>query len=192
MPVAEHPDGNGDVSQSRPPRDQDVGELGVLDGEPVLAADVATSRRNPLGEGSLVRAERSVASRRPPPEAMFLRPPRGCRASRWGGAASHRRPRTAGTPRRPADPAAPVRPRPAAPRSPACAPSRNALTTVAQSLFHDHVPAKKAGLPTAWINRRHDRPGWGATPAPPPGVARTGSYHPWRPSPTPPQPKRES
>jgi 2-haloacid dehalogenase len=40
------------------------------------------------------------------------------------------------------------------------------LLHVAQSLFHDHVPAKKAGLPTAWINRRHDQPGWGATPAP--------------------------
>jgi 2-haloacid dehalogenase len=44
------------------------------------------------------------------------------------------------------------------------------LLHVAQSLFHDHVPAKKAGLPTAWINRRHDRPGWGATPAPPADV----------------------
>ncbi len=41
------------------------------------------------------------------------------------------------------------------------------LLHVAQSLFHDHVPAKQAGLPTAWINRRHDQPGWGATPAPP-------------------------
>lgn len=41
------------------------------------------------------------------------------------------------------------------------------LLHVAQSLFHDHVPAKLAGLPTVWINRRHDRPGWGATPAPP-------------------------
>jgi 2-haloacid dehalogenase len=40
------------------------------------------------------------------------------------------------------------------------------LLHVAQSLFHDHVPAKRAGLPTVWINRRHDRPGWGATPAP--------------------------
>ena len=40
------------------------------------------------------------------------------------------------------------------------------LLHVAQSLFHDHVPAKKAGLPTAWINRRHAKPGWGATPAP--------------------------
>jgi 2-haloacid dehalogenase len=41
------------------------------------------------------------------------------------------------------------------------------LLHVAQSLFHDHVPAKRAGLPTVWINRRHARPGWGATPQPP-------------------------
>ena len=27
------------------------------------------------------------------------------------------------------------------------------LLHVAQSLFHDHVPAKAAGLPTVWINR---------------------------------------
>ncbi len=40
------------------------------------------------------------------------------------------------------------------------------LLHVAQSLFHDHVPAKAAGLPTVWINRRHARPGWGATPEP--------------------------
>ncbi|MGA2831090.1 MAG: hypothetical protein ABSF03_33825, partial [Streptosporangiaceae bacterium] len=45
------------------------------------------------------------------------------------------------------------------------------LLHVAQSLFHDHVPAQRAGLPTVWINRRHDRPGWGATPAPPANVA---------------------
>lgn len=43
---------------------------------------------------------------------------------------------------------------------------RGALLHVAQSLFHDHVPAKREGLPSIWINRRHDRPGWGATPAP--------------------------
>jgi FMN phosphatase YigB (HAD superfamily) len=41
------------------------------------------------------------------------------------------------------------------------------LLHVAQSLFHDHVPAQRAGLPTAWIDRRHPRPGWGATPEPP-------------------------
>lgn len=40
------------------------------------------------------------------------------------------------------------------------------LLHVAQSLFHDHVPAKRIGLDTVWINRRHDRPGWGATPDP--------------------------
>lgn len=40
------------------------------------------------------------------------------------------------------------------------------LLHVAQSLFHDHVPGKKHGLDTVWINRRHDRPGWGATPDP--------------------------
>jgi FMN phosphatase YigB (HAD superfamily) len=44
------------------------------------------------------------------------------------------------------------------------------LLHVAQSRFHDHVPAKRAGLRTVWINRRHDRPGWGATPAPPADV----------------------
>jgi len=43
---------------------------------------------------------------------------------------------------------------------------RTELLHVAQSLFHDHVPAKREGLPSAWINRRHDRPGWGATPEP--------------------------
>jgi putative hydrolase of the HAD superfamily len=42
-----------------------------------------------------------------------------------------------------------------------------ALLHVAQSLFHDHVPAKQAGLPTVWINRRRGRAGWGATPEPP-------------------------
>jgi len=41
------------------------------------------------------------------------------------------------------------------------------LLHVAQSLFHDHVPAQRAGLPTVWIHRRHGRGGWGATPQPP-------------------------
>lgn len=40
------------------------------------------------------------------------------------------------------------------------------LLHVAQSLFHDHVPAKSIGLPTVWINRRMNNPGWGATPEP--------------------------
>ncbi len=43
---------------------------------------------------------------------------------------------------------------------------RSELLHVAQSLFHDHVPATREGLPSVWINRRHDRPGWGATPEP--------------------------
>ena len=41
---------------------------------------------------------------------------------------------------------------------------RERILHVAQSLFHDHVPAKRLGLATAWIDRRHDRPGFGATP----------------------------
>jgi 2-haloacid dehalogenase len=44
--------------------------------------------------------------------------------------------------------------------------ARGELLHVAQSLFHDHVPAHRAGLASVWINRRHDRPGWGATPEP--------------------------
>lgn len=35
---------------------------------------------------------------------------------------------------------------------------------VAQSLFHDIAPANAAGLTTVWVNRRHGRPGFGATP----------------------------
>ncbi len=41
---------------------------------------------------------------------------------------------------------------------------------VAQSLFHDHAPANTVGLASAWIDRRHDQTGWGATAAPPDGV----------------------
>jgi len=36
---------------------------------------------------------------------------------------------------------------------------------VAQSLYHDIVPAKTLGLSTVWVNRRHNKKGWGATPA---------------------------
>jgi 2-haloacid dehalogenase len=42
-------------------------------------------------------------------------------------------------------------------------PSR--ILHVAQSLFHDHVPAKRLGLSTVWVDRRGSRPGAGATPA---------------------------
>jgi 2-haloacid dehalogenase len=41
---------------------------------------------------------------------------------------------------------------------------RERLLHVAQSLFHDHVPAKALGLDTVWVNRRQTKPGFGATP----------------------------
>jgi len=41
---------------------------------------------------------------------------------------------------------------------------------VAQSLYHDHAPAKRFGLRTAWVDRRRGKRGSGATPAPPEGV----------------------
>jgi 2-haloacid dehalogenase len=41
---------------------------------------------------------------------------------------------------------------------------RGRILHVAQSLFHDHVPAKALGLSTIRIDRRHGRPGSGATP----------------------------
>ena len=41
---------------------------------------------------------------------------------------------------------------------------RERIVHVAQSLYHDHVPAKALGLTTVWIDRRRDRPGFGATP----------------------------
>jgi 2-haloalkanoic acid dehalogenase type II len=44
--------------------------------------------------------------------------------------------------------------------------SRDELLHVAQSLYHDHEPARVVGLPSVWIDRRHDREGFGATPAP--------------------------
>ena len=41
---------------------------------------------------------------------------------------------------------------------------RERIVHVAQSLYHDHVPAKALGMTTVWIDRRRDRPGFGATP----------------------------
>lgn len=38
---------------------------------------------------------------------------------------------------------------------------------VAQSLFHDHVPARELGLATVWVNRRSVVTGSGATPPAP-------------------------
>jgi 2-haloacid dehalogenase len=43
---------------------------------------------------------------------------------------------------------------------------RAGILHVAQSLFHDHVPAKAAGLATAWIDQRAGAGGWGATKPP--------------------------
>ena len=45
--------------------------------------------------------------------------------------------------------------------------AKDRLLHVAQSLFHDHVPAKNAGLTTVWIDRRAGLAGAGATPLPP-------------------------
>ena len=35
---------------------------------------------------------------------------------------------------------------------------------VAQSIYHDIVPARQLGVSTVWVNRRATRDGWGATP----------------------------
>jgi 2-haloacid dehalogenase len=40
---------------------------------------------------------------------------------------------------------------------------RDELVHVAQSLYHDHVPAKELGIRSVWINRRAGREGSGAT-----------------------------
>jgi 2-haloalkanoic acid dehalogenase type II len=45
---------------------------------------------------------------------------------------------------------------------------KSALLHVAQSLYHDHVPANRMGIASAWIDRRHDKPGRGATVMPDP------------------------
>ena len=43
---------------------------------------------------------------------------------------------------------------------------KHEILHTAESLFHDHAPANNAGLASAWVNRRHAQPGFGAT-APP-------------------------
>ncbi len=54
--------------------------------------------------------------------------------------------------------------------------ARSGLLHVAQSLFHDHGPANRAGIASAWIDRRAGQgaaggdAGWGATVPPPPDV----------------------
>ena len=52
---------------------------------------------------------------------------------------------------------------------------RSELLHVAQSLYHDHEPARALGLPSVWIDRPRAVGGGGATPAP------TGTVEPaWR------------
>ena len=41
---------------------------------------------------------------------------------------------------------------------------RERILHVAQSLYHDHVPAKQLGMTTVWINRRAGKGAGGATP----------------------------
>ncbi len=44
--------------------------------------------------------------------------------------------------------------------------ARSAILHVAQSLFHDHEPAKQLGTRTVWVDRRSGKPAGGATPTP--------------------------
>ena len=44
--------------------------------------------------------------------------------------------------------------------------TKDELLHVAQSLYHDHEPAAAIGVPSVWIDRRHDQEGFGATPPP--------------------------
>jgi 2-haloacid dehalogenase len=52
---------------------------------------------------------------------------------------------------------------------------RDQVLHVAQSLFHDHVPAAELGLTSVWIDRRRGRPGSGATP---PAAATPAASYP--------------
>jgi len=47
----------------------------------------------------------------------------------------------------------------------------DSILHVAQSLYHDHLPAKQLGLRTLWVDRRKGKSGAGATP-PPPGEVK--------------------
>jgi 2-haloacid dehalogenase len=42
--------------------------------------------------------------------------------------------------------------------------SPRTILHVAQSLYHDVIPAQRVGLSTVWVNRRKGREGFGATP----------------------------
>lgn len=40
---------------------------------------------------------------------------------------------------------------------------KSEILHTAESMYHDHAPAKRHGLKTCWIYRRHGQPGFGAT-----------------------------
>jgi 2-haloacid dehalogenase len=42
--------------------------------------------------------------------------------------------------------------------------AKERIVHVAQSIYHDVIPAKALGQSTVWVNRRGKRPGFGATP----------------------------
>lgn len=44
-----------------------------------------------------------------------------------------------------------------------CGIDSHEILHTAESMFHDHVPAKRHGLTSCWIYRRHDQEGFGAT-----------------------------
>ena len=54
--------------------------------------------------------------------------------------------------------------------------TKDQLLHVAQSLYHDHEPAAAVGLPSVWIDRRHDQDGFGATPPPAGAVTPTWQF----------------
>jgi len=54
--------------------------------------------------------------------------------------------------------------------------ARDRLVHVAESLFHDHQPAAALGLPSVWIDRRHDKGGTGATATPSGEVSPTWRF----------------
>jgi 2-haloacid dehalogenase len=54
--------------------------------------------------------------------------------------------------------------------------TKDRVLHVAQSLYHDHVPAKKFALSTVWINRRLGKRGSGATLAPDASVVPDAEY----------------
>ena len=56
---------------------------------------------------------------------------------------------------------------------------RDRILHVAQSLFHDHVTAKRLGMRTVWIDRREGRAG-GATPAAETPVEPDARFTSWR------------